>query len=125
LRVLIFMGGKEVGGQVAMGRAQRRFERWFAGYLLDHGAEVYSILTDARQTAGGPAATRVFDHLAHTSTGNFAVVLDSTTDIVPEPMHGVRQEGFSLEFRPARFPLRRAVDAMIVLNRATRVELIR
>jgi hypothetical protein len=36
----------------------------------------------------------------------------------------VEQEGFSLEFFPARFALRRAVDAMVVLNRTTPIELI-
>ena len=126
-RVLIFMGGyhglKEVGGQVAIGRVQDRFDRWFAGYLLDEGAEVYTILTDARQTAGH-AATRVFDHLAGSSRGNFAVALDSTSDSVREPLHSVDQDGFALEFWPARFALRKAVDAMVVLNRTTPVKLI-
>lgn len=126
-RVLIFMGGyhglKEIGGQVAIGRVHDRFDRWFAGYLLDEGAEVYTILTDARQAAGH-AATRVFDHLAGTSQGNFAVALDSTTDRVREPLHAVDQDGFSLEFWPARFALRNAVDAMVVLNRTTPIKLI-
>ena len=126
-RVLIFMGGyhglKEVGGQVAIGRVHDRFERWFAGYLLDQGSEVYTILTDARQAAGH-AATRVFDHLAGTFPGNFALVLDSTTDTVQEPLRDVHQDGFALEFWPARFPLRRAVDAMVVLNRTTAIKLI-
>ncbi|HEX6434160.1 MAG TPA: hypothetical protein VFZ87_07945 [Gemmatimonadales bacterium] len=126
-RVLIFMGGyhglKEIGGQVAIGRVHDRFDRWFAGYLLDEGAEVYTILTDARQAAG-QAATRVFDHLAGTSRGNFAVALDSTTDRVREPLHAVDQDGFSLDFWPARFALRRAVDAMVVLNRTTPIRLI-
>ena len=126
-RVLIFMGGyhglKEVGGQVAIGRVHDRFDRWFAGYLRDEGAEVYTILTDARQTAGH-AATRVFDHLAGTAPGNFAMVLDSTTDTVREPLHDVDQDGFSLEFWPARFALRRAADAMVVLNRTTPINLI-
>jgi hypothetical protein len=126
-RVLIFMGGyhglKEVGGQVAIGRVQDRFDRWFAGYLLDEGAQVYTILSDARQTAGH-AATRVFDHLAGFSGENFAVALDSTTDTVREPLHNVEQDGFSLEFWPAKFALRRAVDAMVVLNRTTPIKLI-
>jgi hypothetical protein len=126
-RVLIFMGGyhglKEVGGRVAIGRVQDRFERWFAGYLLDEGAEVYTILTDARQ-AVGHGATRVFDHLAGTSAGNFAVALDSTTDSIGDPLHDVKQDGFSLEFQPARFALRQAADAMVVLNRTTPIRLI-
>jgi hypothetical protein len=126
-RVLIFMGGyhglKEIGGQVAIGRVQDRFDRWFAGYLLDHGARVYTILMDARQAAGD-AATRVFDQLAGTSPENFAVTLDSTTDAIREPMYEVEQEGFSLQFRPARFALRRAVDAMVVLNRTTPIRRI-
>jgi hypothetical protein len=126
-RILIFMGGyhglKGVGGQVAIGRVRDRFDRWFAGYLLDEGAEVYTILSDARQTPGH-AATRVFDHLAGFSGENFAVALDSTTDTVREPLHNVEQEGFSLEFFPARFALRRAVDAMVVLNRTTPIKLI-
>jgi hypothetical protein len=126
-RVLIFMGGyhglKEIGGQVAIGRAEDRFDRWFAGYLLDHGAQVYTILMDARQGTG-EAATRVFDQLATTSRENFAVALDSTTDAVREPMYDVEQEGFLLEFRPARFALRQAVDAMVVLNRTTSISRI-
>jgi hypothetical protein len=126
-RVLIFMGGyhglKEIGGQVTFGRVQDRFDRWFAGYLLDHGAQVYTILMDARQAAG-EAATRVFDQLASTSRENFAVALDSTTDAIGEPMYDVEQEGFSLEFRPARFALRRAVDAMVVLNQTTPIKRI-
>jgi hypothetical protein len=121
-RVLVFMGGyhglKQVGGQIAVGRVQDRFERWFAGYLLDAGSEVYSILSDARQITGH-GATRVFDHLAGASPGNFAVALDSTTDTIREPLHDVEQDGFSLEFLPARFALRHAVDGMLVLNRAT------
>jgi hypothetical protein len=125
--VLIFMGGyhglKEVGGQVAIGRVHDRFERWFAGYVQDEGDEVYTILIDARQAAG-PAATRVFDQLARVSRENFAVALDSTTDGVREPLRDVEQEGFSLEFWPARFALRRAVDAMVVLNRSTPIKLI-
>jgi hypothetical protein len=126
-RVLIFMGGyhglKEIGGEVAIGRVHDRFERWFAGYLLDDGAEVYTILTDARQNAGH-AATRVFDHLTGISRGNFAVALDSTTDRIREPLLDVEQDGFSLEFWPARFAMRRAVDAMVVLNRTTPIKLI-
>jgi hypothetical protein len=127
-RVLVFMGGyhglKQVGGQIAVGRVQDRFERWFAGYLLDAGSEVYSILSDARQITGH-GATRVFDHLAGASPGNFAVALDSTTDTIREPLHDVEQDGFSLEFLPARFALRHAVDGMLVLNRATPIRPIR
>lgn len=127
-RVLIFMGGyhglKSGGGEITMGRVHDRFDRWFAGYLTDGGAQVYTILTDSRQ-AGAHAATRMFDHLAAISAGNFAVALDSTTDVVEEPLHNVEQEGFELEFWPSRFPLRRAVDAMVVLNRTTPITLIR
>lgn len=127
-RVLIFMGGyhglKGVGGQVGIGRVHDRFERWFAGYLLDDGAEVYTILTDARQE-DGHAATRMFDHLAERSRGNFAIALDSTTDAVREPLYDVEQEGFRLEFWPARFSLRTAVDAMVVLNRTNPITLIK
>jgi hypothetical protein len=118
-RVLIFMGGyhglKGVGGQVAIGRARDRFDRWFAGYLSDEGLEIYTILSDARQeeTHG---ATRMFDHLAGKSDVNFAVVLDPTTDSVREPLYDVEQEGFQLEFWPSRFSLRTAVDAMLIFN---------
>ena len=126
-RVLIFMGGyhglKEIGGQVAIGRVHDRFDHWFAGYLLDEGEQVYSILTDARQ-AGGQPATRMFDRLASTSPGNFAVALDSTTDSVREPLYDVEQDGFQLEFWPSRFALRRAVDAMVILNRTTPITLL-
>lgn len=126
-RVLIFMGGyhglKGVGGQVAIGRVHDRFDRWFAGYLSDEGLRIFSILTDARQlqTHG---ATRMLDYLAGDSGGNFAVALDSTTDRVREPLYEVEQEGFRLEFWPSRFPLRMAVDAMLVLNRTTPITII-
>lgn len=126
-RILIFMGGyhglKGIGGQVAIGRVRDRFDRWFAGYLLDEGDEVYTILTDARQ-AESHAATRMFDRLAGTSSGNFAVALDSTTDEVREPLYDVEQDGFQLEFWPVRFPLRTAVDAMLILNRTTPITVI-
>jgi hypothetical protein len=121
-RVLIFMGGyhglKSIGGQVAIGRVHDRFDHWFAGYLLDEGTEVYTILSDARQ-AGSRPATRMFEHLAGTATGNFATPLDSTTDDVREPLYDVDQEGFTLEFWPSRFALRQAADAMLILNRTT------
>jgi hypothetical protein len=127
-RVLIFMGGyhglKGVGGEVVVGPVHNRFRRWFAGYLADEGAQVYSILSDSRQT-GAHGATRMFDHLAGSSASNFAVALDSTTDVVEEPLYGMEQEGFGLKFWPSRFPLRRAVDAMLVLNRTTPITLIR
>ena len=127
-RILIFMGGyhglKSVGGQVTMGRSQGRFERWFAGYVSDAGAEIYTILTDARQNENH-AATRMFDRLAGSSTGNFAMVLDSATDSVREPMYDVVQEGFRLAVRPGRFALRTAADAMILLNRPSPIRLHR
>ena len=127
-RVLIFMGGyhglKEVGGEVALGRAHDRFDHWFAGYLAQDGTEVYSILTDAPQEDGRPA-TRVYDLLARRGRGSFATQLDSTTDVVREPVYDVEQEGFHLEFWPSRFPLRHAVDAMLVLDRPSPITLIR
>jgi hypothetical protein len=126
-RVLIFMGGyhglKQIGGQVAIGRVHDRFERWFAGYLLDQGEQVYSILTDARQQEGRPA-TRMFHRLSPAVRENFAIALDSTTDSVQEPLYDIEQDGFELEFWPARFPLRHAVDAMLVLNRTTPITLL-
>ena len=119
-RILAFMGGyhglKGVGGEVALGRAHDRFDRWFAGYLADDGHEVFSILTDARQD-GGHGATRVFDALAAGRSDNFAVALDTTSDAVRDPIWDVEQEGYHLEFWPSRFPLRTAVDALIVLTR--------
>jgi hypothetical protein len=127
-RVLIFMGGyhglKGVGGQVSIGRVHDRFERWFAGYLKDDGTEIYTVLTDARPV-GYQAATRMLDHLAGESSGNFAVALDSTSDRVREPLYDVEQEGFQLEFWPTRFALRTAVDAMLVLNRSTPITIIK
>jgi hypothetical protein len=127
-RVLIFMGGyhglKNVGGQVGIGRVHDRFDRWFAGYLQDDGVNVYTILTDARH-GGAHGATRMIDQLSRHSIGNFAVVLDSTSDSVREPIYDVEQEGFQLEFWPSRFPLRSAVDAMLILNRTTPITLIR
>jgi hypothetical protein len=126
-RVLIFMGGyhglKGVGGQVAIGRVHDRFDRWFAGYLRDTGMEIYTVLTDARH-AGSNRATRMLDHLSADSVANFAVALDSTSDHVRQPLYDVDREGFQLEFWPSRFPLRTAVDAMLVLNRTTPITLI-
>jgi hypothetical protein len=126
-RVLIFMGGyhglKEVGGQVAMGRVHDRFDRWFSGYLTDNGIKVYTILSDARQDDARPA-TRVFEQLADDSTGNFAEALDSTTDQIEEPIYDVEQDGFQLEFWPSRFPLRKAADAILVLNHSRPITLL-
>jgi hypothetical protein len=126
-RVLIFMGGyhglKEVGGQVAIGRVHDRFEHWFAGYLNEEGLKVFSILTDARQL-NTHGATRMLEYLARDSSGNFAVALDSSTDKVREPLYDVEQDGFQLEFWPSRFPLRNAVDAMLILNRTTPIRII-
>jgi hypothetical protein len=127
-RVLIFMGGyhglKEIGGQVAIGRVHDRFDRWFAGYLADEGIRVYTVLSDAPQ-GGSHAATRVFDRLFPSSDQNFAVALDSTSDAIQEPLFDVEQEGFQLEFWPSRFPIRRAVDAMLILKRSTPITPIR
>jgi hypothetical protein len=121
-RVLIFMGGyhglKGVGGEVAMGRVRDRFDHWFAGYLAEDSTNVYTILTDAKQ-AGAHPATRVFEYLARSTEQNFAVSLDSTTDVVQEPLYDIDQEGFELEFWPSRFAFRHAVDAMVILNRTT------
>ena len=126
-RILAFMGGyhglKMVGGEVALGRAHDRFDRWFAGYLADDGYAVYSILTDALQD-DGRGATRMYDYLAAGHTDNFALVLDTTTDVVREPLYDVEQEGYRLEFWPSRFPLRMAADAMIVLTRTRRTTLL-
>jgi hypothetical protein len=126
-RMLVFMGGyhglKGVGGEVALGRAHDRFDRWFAGYLADDGYEIFSILTDALQD-GGHGATRMYDRLAAGRAGNFAVALDTSTDVVREPLWDVEQEGYRLEFWPSRFPLRTAVDAMIILTRTRPITLL-
>lgn len=127
-RTLAFMGGyhglKGVGGEVALGRAHDRFDRWFAGYLADDGYDVFSILTDALQD-GGYGATRMYDHLAAGRGENFAVALDTTTDVVREPLRDVEQEGYRLEFWPSRFPLRTAVDAMLILTRTRPITVLR
>jgi hypothetical protein len=122
-RILVFMGGYHGlaigGGEVTVGKSTARFERWFGGYLRDEQLPLYTILVDARQD-GGHGATRVFDLLATRAVGrNFAMVLTPETDAVDRPMYDVRTEGYHLGFWPDRFPLRRAVDAMIVLDRAT------
>jgi hypothetical protein len=126
-RVLIFMGGyhglKEIGGQVAIGRVHDRFDHWFAGYLVEDGISVYTILSDARQGRAQPA-TRVFELLGGGARQNFAEVLDSTSDAVKEPLYDVEQDGFQLEFWPSRFPLRRAADAMLILNQPTPITLL-
>jgi hypothetical protein len=127
-RVLIFMGGyhglKGIGGEVALGRVHDRFDRWFAGYLAQDGTQVYTILCDARQEGGRPA-TRMYDYLMQGRSGAFATELDTTTDAVREPVYDVEQEGFHLEFWPSRFPLRQAVDAMLVIGRPSPITLIR
>jgi hypothetical protein len=120
-RTLIFMGGyhglKAVGGEVRLGRAHDRFDRWFAGYLADQGYQIYTILSDALMDSGH-GATRVFDAMtAGPGPAGLAIVLDTTTDAVREPLYDVEQEGYSLEFWPSRFPLRTAADAMILLRR--------
>jgi hypothetical protein len=122
-RVLVFMGGYHGlgigGGEVTVGRSTARFDRWFSGWLRDGGVRVFSILTDARQ-GDGHGATRVFDALAMRATGrNYALTLTSETDSVARPLHEVELEGYRLGFWPDRFALREAVDAMIVLDRAT------
>jgi hypothetical protein len=126
-RVLTFMGGyhglKGVGGEVALGHAHDRFDRWFAGYLTDDGYEIYSIMTDALQD-DGQGATRMYDYLAAGRNGNFAVALDTTTDVVREPLRDIEQEGYHLEFWPSRFPLRTAVDAMVILTRTRPITLL-
>jgi hypothetical protein len=127
--VLVFMGGyhglKSGGGEVTVGSVHDRFEHWFAGYLMQEGVSVYTVLTDARQ-ANGHGATRVFDTLAAGRVGaNFAVALDTTSDAIHEPLYDIEQEGYRLAFWPARFALRTAVDAMIVLNRTTPITLLR
>ena len=127
-RTLAFMGGyhglKGVGGEVALGRAHDRFDRWFAGYLADDGYAIFSILTDALQE-GGYGATRMYDHLAAGREENFAVALDPTTDVVREPLRDVEQEGYRLAFWPARFALRTAVDAMLILTRTRPITILR
>ena len=122
-RVLVFMGGyhglKSIGGRVTLGRATDRFDRWLAGYLADAGVDIYTVLTDARHE-NGHGATRVFDQLAAMGpAANFAIELDSTSDRFEQPLHDVSQGGYALEFRPDRFPLRRAVDALLLLTRPT------
>jgi len=127
-RTLIFMGGyhglRNVGGEVKLGRAHDRFDRWFAGYLADDGYQIYSVLCDALMD-GGHGATRVYDALA-TGPGAAAaaIALDSTTDAVKEPLYDVEQEGYSLEFWPSRFAIRTAVDAMILLRQAHPITLL-
>jgi hypothetical protein len=122
-RTLVFMGGyhglKAVGGEVTVGRARDEFDRWFAGRLTDAGYPVYTVLTDARQ-ADGEGATRLFDTLSRQrGSENYVVALDQRTDAIEEPMHAIEESGYRLAFRPARFSLRTAVDAVLVLNQTT------
>jgi hypothetical protein len=128
-RVLVFMGGyhglKSIGGRVTLGGATDRFDRWLAGYLADADIDIYTVLTDARHE-NGHGATRVFDHLAAARPGaNFAIELDSTSDRFEQPLHDVSQGGYALEFRPHRFPLRHAVDALLLLTRPTPITPLR
>jgi hypothetical protein len=127
-RMLVFMGGyhglKSGGGEVMVGRARDRFDHWFAGYLTEKGYDIYTVLADARQSSGR-AATRVFDLLAsERSSGNFIVPLDQGSDVVSEPLYDIEEQGYHLEFWPARFPLRTAVDAMLVLNEPTPITVL-
>ncbi len=122
-RTLVFMGGyhglRAGGGEVTVGSVTATFDHWFSGWLEAGGVPVYTILTDARQESGH-GATRVFDELAATHTGrSFALPLGEATDSVREPLHDVVLEGYRLGFRPERFALRTAADAMIVLDRTT------
>jgi hypothetical protein len=111
-----YHGLKSGGGEVMVGRAHDRFDNWFAGYLVQAGLDVYTVLADARQ-ANGRGATRVFDALAEAQpAGNFVVPLDQSTDAVTQPIYDVEEQGYHLEFWPSRFALRQAADAMLVLN---------
>ena len=127
-RTLVFMGGyhglKRVGGEVTVGRAHDEFDRWFAGHLIDAGHPVYTVLTDARQR-GGEGATRLFDTLARQrATGNYVVALDARSDSIEEPLHEIEESGYRLAFRPSRFKLRTAADAVLVLNETTPLTLL-
>ena len=122
-RILVFMGGYHGlatgGGEVTVGRSTARFDHWFGGWLRDEQVPLYTIIADARQE-GGHGATRVFDLLASQAVDrNFATALGADTDSIVRPMYDVNAEGYHLAFWPDRFPIRQAVDAMIVLGRAT------
>lgn len=122
-RVLVFMGGYHGlaagGGEVTVGRTTAKFERWFSGYLRAEGVRMYTILSDARQESGH-GATRVFDALTAGAAGrNFAVALTPESDAVERPLHEVALDGYRLGFWPERFALRDAIDALLVLDRAT------
>jgi hypothetical protein len=127
-RTLVFMGGyhglKQVGGEVTVGRARDEFDRWFAGHLTDAGHPVYTVLTDARQR-DGEGATRLFDTLARQrARGNYVVALDARSDAIEEPLHEIEESGYRLAFRPSRFRLRTAADAVLVLNETTPLTLL-
>ena len=128
-RVLVFMGGyhglRQVGAEITVGGASSRIEHWFAGQLAESGVSMYSILSDAEQD-GGAGATRVFAQLrGQYPEDNFAQVLDAGSDTVPNPIADIVQDRYRLAFWPSRFALRRAVDAMIVLNRTTPISPVR
>lgn len=127
-RVLIFMGGyhglRRGGGEVTVGSARARFDRWFSGWLEEAGVRVYSILSDAPQ-GDGHGATRVFDAIAaERGPVNLALPLGEGTDSIARPMHDVQLEGYRLAFWPDRFPLRSAIDAMLVFNRPTPITVL-
>jgi hypothetical protein len=123
-RVLVFMGGYHGlatgGGEVTVGRTTARFERWFSGYLRDEGVRMYTILADAMQESGH-GATRLFDALHRAGGRNYAIALTPETDAVERPLHEVALDGYRLGFWPERFPLRGAVDALLVLDQATAI----
>lgn len=122
-RILVFMGGyhglKTSGADIEVGTARAELEHWFAGLLAAEGIPMYTILSDARQDDAS-TATRLFVPLSRLQPdGNFIILLDADTDDVREPLTDIREDGYALRFRPARFPIRSAADAMLVLNRTT------
>jgi hypothetical protein len=120
---LVFMGGlhglRSIGGEVHAGRAVERFDHWFAGYVEADGHPVYTVLIDA-PLGDGQGATRVYDLLlAQGGSVDVATVLDASSDDVAEPMRSAILEGYGLAFAPARFHLREAAQAMIILHHPT------
>lgn len=134
--VLVFMGGyhglKAVGARVTVGHATADLERWFAGHLEEAGMPIYTIVADAPQGEGGRTATRVYERL-RTGAGLAAepgratpggggaacVALDESTDDIREPLVDVDEVGYHLAFAPARFAMRRAADAMLIIAHGT------
>ncbi|MGH7537738.1 MAG: hypothetical protein ACREMF_03815 [Gemmatimonadales bacterium] len=125
--LLVLFGGyhglKRVTARVSGRGAGLTLDGWAGGLLAARGVDVYTILSDGASGGGelSTGATQLFPLAERAGLrAPFAVALDSTVDVVPEPLMPIVQEGMSLEFVPRRFSLREAVDGYLFLGRFQR-----